>query len=42
MADVICAWCKKLIGKTDAPGTSHGICEECAKRFLEETDNATA
>jgi len=32
-ATVYCAWCRKLIrgpvAPYDAPGVSHGICEQC-------------
>lgn len=38
--EVICAWCKRKIdsAKADPKGTlvSHGICDDCRKRLLEQ------
>lgn len=37
---VVCAWCGKSLGTVDDPGgeggVSHGICADCAKKFLEQ------
>ncbi len=38
MGQLICAWCKKKMGKCDIDG-SHGICEECMEKWLEELNN---
>ncbi len=33
---ILCAWCGETL-RTDSPvADSHGICEECKKRLLEE------
>lgn len=34
MADVICAWCKAVLGSKETAGgqVSHGICEDCLKK----------
>ena len=31
-----CAWCGKLLGYKPGDGVSHGICDECLERLLEE------
>lgn len=39
MAQLICAWCKKVIKdkiKTATGQDSHGICEDCEKKLIEE------
>lgn len=35
---VVCAWCGKIKQVGSLP-TSHGICEECAKKVMEEYEN---
>ena len=36
MNKIICAWCGETL-RTDSPVEgSHGICDECKKRLLEE------
>lgn len=42
--DRICAWCDKVLEKgIEGPEglTSHGICEDCEKRWLEEWATAS-
>lgn len=41
MADVVCAWCKRVLerGKPGLKGTSHGICEECERRYFEDGED---
>ncbi|MCX6785986.1 MAG: hypothetical protein NTZ18_04010 [Candidatus Komeilibacteria bacterium] len=32
---VVCAWCKKEIGRWEGPGISHGICSDCKKTYID-------
>ncbi len=36
---VICAWCKKEIGRWEGPGISHGLCQECKVGVNEEIES---
>ena len=36
--DIICAWCKKVIGSVIASAPSHGICLACRAKELESLD----
>ncbi len=38
MGELICAWCKKPLGKCNVNGISHGIYERCKKKFLEDLE----
>jgi len=35
---IVCAWCEKDMGPTkfESEKDTHGICEECAKKVLEQ------
>jgi hypothetical protein len=38
---VLCAWCGKHLGTKDGQGVSgvsHGMCQDCARAFLEELE----
>ncbi len=37
LEEVICAWCKKILGTTamKEPSATHGICDECAQKQWE-------
>ena len=40
-----CAWCGKTLGykaPLENPGTTHGICAHCGKRFEDEATDAAA
>ena len=42
---VFCAWCGKALGTKDGEGVagvSHGICPDCARRFLDELEPRAA
>lgn len=34
----ICAWCGKLLREEPGEGTSHGICPQCYRAFVEELE----
>lgn len=36
--DIICAWCKKVIGSVVAESVSHGICLVCRAEELASLD----
>jgi hypothetical protein len=37
---IICAWCRRYIGRTEGAGVSHGICPQCKVRHFPERSNA--
>jgi len=39
--NLICAWCKKVLRETSSTQISHGCCDDCAERLLDE-DTATS
>ena len=39
MADIICAWCKKVMGKIAGEKDTHGICDECNAIVEQEIDD---
>lgn len=39
---IVCAWCAKELGEKDGEGVkgvSHGVCEECLRKFGVKSDN---
>lgn len=35
---IICAWCRKLMEQGDPGPVSHGICDECTRKVLDENE----
>jgi len=35
----VCAWCKRDMGPSPTRENSHGICKECEREFLAETQD---
>ena len=33
---LVCAWCGRDLGPSNTPEDSHGICEKCRRKMLEE------
>ncbi len=36
LMQIICGWCGKHLGTKPGEGVSHGICEACKRKQLEE------
>jgi len=33
---IVCAWCKKVMGTKQGTGTTHGICPDCLAKLQQE------
>ena len=33
---IVCAWCKKVMGTKQGKGTTHGICPQCLAKLKQE------
>lgn len=33
---IVCAWCKRVLGEKQGEGVTHGICPECLAKLEQE------